>query len=166
MKMREDVANAYKAAHGLTGLGSSVKLLQQQLKTEEKTVSMTKASHGDYVGVLAVTNRRFIFAARFIATKKITDIPLQEITSVRGGRDLENSSLTVSVAGSTITFQALAWRDADNVTNLLRTMVEESHNNSQEGTADRLLKLKQLLDAGVLTQGEYEAKASVLKSAL
>lgn len=166
MKMREDVERAYKAAHGLTGLGASVKLLQQQLKTDEKTISMTKSSQGNYVGVLAVTSHRLVFSARFIATKKVTDIPLSQITSVQGGRDLENSSLTVSVAGNTITFHALAWRDADNITNLLREMAEKSQHGAQESPADQLLKLKQLLDAGVLTQDEYEAKASVLKSAL
>lgn len=167
MKIDGNIADAYRGAHGLTLVKSSVGLLQESLEPGEVAESMTRAVYGDWTGIICVTQRRVVFAARFIATKKVVTATFGEITSVDGGRDISTSNLTLSVAGNRMSFRGLAWRDADRIAEDIRKGIA-AHNASPSAAdpADRLLKLKRLHDAGVLTDDEYAERSAPLKSLL
>ena len=120
-------------------------------------------------GVLAVTSRRLVYAHAMTGfpVRTVMDFPLEQITSVAQNNDVALAGITISVAGRITEFMNMNPKECTRfVATLRNAMTTTPTDQAQPSTADQLLKLKQLLDAGILTQQEYETKASVLKKSL
>lgn len=128
-------------------------------------------NHSGKPVVIAVTDRRLLSAFSLLGTHEIKDIPLSRITSVNAGRDIISGTLSVDSGGDVTVFDHVDWRHIEEFASVLRQAKDaltelKGSSPRQPDVADRLLKLKQLLDAGVLTQADYDAKSQSLKQAL
>lgn len=170
MKMREDIQKAFASAGGpLLGSRKALKLLEENLSDDEHVAAIAHAQYGDDAGLITLTNTRLIFTFGIWTTQNVKDFPLSQITSISQINDVVYAKLTISVAADRTTFTRMNQKVAKTFVKKLREAVNNTNNSTSTDSldaTDQLLKLKQLLDAGVLTQDEYEAKASVLKSAL
>lgn len=140
--------------------------LSESLSDMETVTGIEYARHEKDSGYLALTDQRLLFVGMAtslsLAALRVS-IPLPTVTSIdMRGRLLR--SLYVSTAGQTHEFTGLGDDFAARIMNMPREAKIEHQTVGLP--ADQLLKLRQLLDAGVLTDGEYEAKAAPLKAML
>ncbi|MFT8592425.1 MAG: SHOCT domain-containing protein [Bifidobacterium sp.] len=165
--VREDVVDALKP-HKVNWSNKQTLLnLSESLSSNETVTALEYVRCHKDGGYLSLSNQRILFTGMAISISLSAmriSIPISTITSVDiRGRLLR--SLYISTAGQSYEFTSLSESFAQCIVNAVSEHVPQTSSGPID-SADRLLKLKQLLDAGVLTQGEYEAKASVLKSAL
>ena len=115
-----------------------------------------------YKGQLVVTDKRIYGSARF---GRRVDLPLDSISSVGTGW---LNSISVATSSGSIRFYMIENRNAIHsiISKLLIDRQEKSSkNDSFEGkstAADELKKYKELLDGGVITQEEFDAKKKQL----
>lgn len=110
---------------------------------------------------ITVTNKRVY---GYDATAKRVDLPLDSITAVATG---PFNGLAVTTASGAIKFVMLKNRDElhEEISKLLVGRQEKPATIKQEnsqGVADELKKFKELLDMGVITQEEFDAKKKEL----
>ncbi|MCI1831551.1 MAG: PH domain-containing protein [Bifidobacterium sp.] len=174
MKIREEILEKFKAMGGveLSNKGA-LKQLQNALSPSESVKAVISGQNDGKAVVIAVTDQRLLFTFSLLGTHEVKDVPLSRITSINTGRNLMFGKLTVNSGGDITVFDHMNWKHAEEFATILRdtknNSLEDASRPTQQTTtdvADRLLKLKQLLNAGVLTKDEYDAKAAPLKSSL
>ena len=111
---------------------------------------------------ISVTNQRVIGKANW---GKRVDLPISQISAIGQGMF---SSLTISTSSGRIRFRCLEKRNEvfNELSNLVKNyQISQGNTNSHEQTpvggtsnADELKKYKELLDCGVISQEEFEAK--------
>ena len=115
---------------------------------------------------ITVTDKRVIGKANF---GKRVDLPLSQISAVALGNF---SSITVATSSGRINFWCLKNRNEvfNELSNSLKIFQNQNNNYSnseknniqQSSSADELKKFKDLLDTGVITQEEFDAKKKQL----
>ena len=115
---------------------------------------------------ITVTDKRVIGKANF---GNRVDLPLNQISAVAQGAF---SSISVATSSGRIHFWSLKNRNEvfDELSNILRSFQNQNNNDSdsektviqQSSSADELKKFKDLLDTGVITQEEFDAKKKQL----
>ena len=171
-EISEDMLARFKEMGGV-GFGNkgALRQLQKTLLPDETIKSVINGQNKGKSVVIAVTDKRLLFAFNLLGTHETKDIPLSRITSINAGRDLVFGRLSVDSGGDVTVFDHMSWKHAQEFANILRQAKNDlsDHRETPSQTpsaAGQLLKLKQLLDAGVLTTEEYEAKARPLKDSL
>ena len=176
MNLRDDLKSSFKklGKYG-TGLRSTVKSVNESLSDDEKVYCAVSGNiDKKSFGLIVLTGQRIVFARKLLTVLESRSFSLDSITSVGTNGTPFLSTLVITFAGGRTEFTNVPSKlgrefvtAANEAMRLMRTTESVgSVSLNIDDAAGRLLKLKQLLDAGVLTQGEYEAKASVLKSAL
>lgn len=174
MEIRKDILAKFKAMGGVEFSNKgALKQLQNALSPSESVKAVISGQNDSKAVVIAVTDQRLLFTFSLLGTHEIKDVPLSRITSINTGRNLMFGKLTVNSGGDITVFDRMNWKHTEEFATILRATknnsLEDASRPAQQpttGVADQLLKLKQLLDAGVLTQEEYDAKAEPLKSSL
>ena len=126
---------------------------------------------------LSLTENGISGVKRTLFGTKSVELPFENITSISvksGFADTLVSGKTVAIASATGFIRFVAVQNAEDFTQ--RTMEElrafKAQVKGQSAAApsaddgDKLMKLKSLLDSGVLTQEEYEAKKAEILSRL
>lgn len=104
--------------------------------------------------LLVVTDKRVYGTA--IHEKRI-DLPLDKISAVGLGK---NKSITISSASGIIKFNWI--KNRSEIHDIVNRLLLERQNKSNADSADELKKFKELLDSGVLSQEEFDAKKKQL----
>jgi hypothetical protein len=169
-EIRNDLLEAFKNGGGVEFSNrGALKLLQNMLNDEETVLSAISGQNSRRAVVVALTGNRIIYAFNLLGIHETHDIPLSRITSITAGRDLMFGKIVVDSAGDLTAFDHVNFKHAEEFANIARTTMRgnsETKPSTQTDSASQLLQLKQLLDAGVLTPEEYEAKAAPLKARL
>lgn len=115
---------------------------------------------------LTITDKRAYGCALF---GKRVDLPLDSISAVGLGMF---KSIAITTASGAIKFAFIKNRDEmynaisklllDRQTATKNIIVQETNNNNNASNADELKKFKDLLDSGVITQEEFDAKKKQL----
>lgn len=164
-----DIENAFKPAKVDWTNRDLLFDLSRQIAGDERTVSVSAAKNGKVFGIVAITQNRLIFVGQQKSLFKPgdkTSIDLSHITSVDRSNGQIFSDLIIHTAGMQYRFTSMPSSKVDEMILDIRRGSTQTVQQPTTGVADQLLKLKQLLDAGVLTQEEYDAKAEPLKSSL
>ena len=112
--------------------------------------------HGN---AMTITNSRVIGKASF---GKRVDLPTSQISAVGLGIF---GKITVATSSGRIHFWRLANRDeihSELAKIISKVQVEKPYTNSTQSNADELKKYKELLDSGVISQEEFDAKKKQL----
>ena len=124
-------------------------------------------------GVVAVTNLRVIFCSSIIGNTNIKQILIKDITSIDESINGLTKMGQLRVQGITESFLINIYKSR--ISNELKEVLYraqemqkvsnfKSPNNYQLSNADEILKLKQLLDKGIITQEEFDnQKQKLLK---
>lgn len=166
-ELREDIAAAKARLKGSTlGSGREFKKLPEYLAEGEVVREVAAGTYGGGQGLLALTDRRLIFLKDGVMSKTLEDFPLDRVSSVTWSSGLVMGKVTITVASNKAEVTNVAKVDGKPFTDAARDAVGEAGRPapapaSAPAVVDipaQLLQLKQLLDAGVLDQEEYDAK--------
>lgn len=116
-------------------------------------------------GVVVITNSRIIFCSSIIGNTNIKQILIKDITSIDESINGLTKMGQLRVQGITETFLISIYKS--NISNELKESIYEAQNMQNQvnivtsnniSSADEILKFKQLLDQGIITEQEFEKK--------
>ena len=115
----------------------------------------------------AVTNKRFLMGQKKLAGQDLATVMLPQITDVTTSTGLLLGTVTINTLGGLI-HVGLDKPSAQAVSDRLHTLLAELQSGGASAAApaadptEELVKWKQLLDQGILTQEEFDAKKKQL----
>lgn len=149
------------------GTKREIKALPGELFEGEIVEAIASGAYSNGVGILVATDRRLLFLFRGIVRASSEDFSYDRITSVEYKGGLALASLIVYVSNQKAEIKNLTKPEAKMIADLTRArMTGGSAKIAAASPTDALLQLKQLLDAGILTQEQYDEKAQPLLAQL
>lgn len=166
----------YTVAHGfgkgIVGWGKKhFKVLEHSLASDENAticfvaISETDSSSGFHA--YAITNKRILCAQkRLIAGESVKSVNLDNLNDITFRTDLYHGYLELDTFKERMSLRFPEKADAKRLYALINEYFSDFKKKSnpsagaiaQHSAADELRKFKQLLDEGILTQEEYDAK--------
>lgn len=149
------------------GTKRELRRLEPELWDGETVTAITSGSYGGGVGLLVLTDRRLLFVAHGVLASKNEDYPLDRITSVTFTGGLLLGSIDIHAAGAKASITNVAKAEGKDFVATVRGHLTSGGPGpvatpGAKSVAEQLQDLKGLLDAGVLTQEQYDAKAGPL----
>ncbi|ALN14356.1 hypothetical protein ASQ49_02695 [Acidipropionibacterium acidipropionici] len=170
-ELRADIKAAADRNASKLGSGKEIRTLVDELGEGETVDRIVTGFYGKGNGILVLTDRRLFFYLRGVVSSHTEDFPLSRISSIDFSGGLLMGKITVHVSGNKATIEQVQ-KDigkelVDNVRERISRPVQAVPTPAatapvQESAADQLLKLKSLLDAGILSQAQYDEKAAPL----
>ena len=137
-----------------------------------RTLTRKEGSMVSYVA-LAITNKRIIFSGQLVGIFKISTITqfveLKNVNSISESYSAVGGSVIIEILGDDWSLQVESREAAGTIRNNIWQAIEKAKNNNVEkvtintaSSADEILKFKNLLDMGIITQEEFDAKKKQL----
>lgn len=178
--MRSDIVKAIETFQVKTfGNKSNIESAEKLLYPDEQVLFISPTNCTMYSsntrkkeslpGVAILTDRRFIFHYKVLLNTSTDTVTLDEIRSVNcSGNGLTGGHIEIHTIAKTYDILVTYKKDImQKIQNTFETAKNSTvSNNSQSvsatSSADEIMKFKQLLDNGVITQEEFEAKKKQL----
>lgn len=178
-EIREDIAAAMSKMSYKLGSKREIKRLPEHLWEGELVNLLTAGMYGAGTGVLALTDRRLLFLKDGIMAKTSEDFPLEKISSIQWSSGMLLGTITVFASGNKAEITQVQKQDGKAITDAVRAHIGGLKPPSAPppmGTPpaldttpepavaaigdpyERLKKLAELRDAGILTPDEFDAK--------
>lgn len=154
------------------GTRKEISELPSILGSDEHIKAMTSGLTDGNTWLIVCTNKRILMLDKgMVYGLKLIDIPLDRINSISHSKGLILGKISITDGATTRTIENVSNRTVTFFTNTVNKQIElfkqskstpvtqVIHNTS---SADELIKYKQLLDMGVLTQEEFDAKKKEL----
>ena len=164
-ELRPDIAAAKEKMRVRLGAGREIKRLTAHLWEGEIVERMTAGTYGVGQGLVVLTDRRLLFTKDGMMSQKTEDFPIAKISSVQWSSGMIQGSIIIFTSGNKAEIKNVAKADGKEIVDLIRGCLSATPQSSppvaaQPSVADRLLKLGQLRDAGVLSDEEFAAMKS------
>jgi len=180
--------------HTKIGAGREIKRLDQHLWEGEQVRAMSSGTYGPGNGLIVLTDRRLLFVKDGMMHKATEDFPLEKVSSVKWSSGLMMGSITVFASGNKAEIKNVNKDDGKMITDAVRAVISgqtppvqattplpgaptapDPGSPSSVGTMpqdredqpdvyERLRKLTELRNAGMVTQEEFDAKKAELLS--
>jgi Bacterial PH domain/Short C-terminal domain len=176
--LRPDIQRAWDALPGRLRLGKKrdVKKLVEHLHDGEVVEEMAGGLNGGNQGLLVATNRRALFISEGVIKHSFEDFPYDRITSITSSRGMALAKITVMAAGASRVIEQMDPASAQRVADHIRAAVERAGRPVQQvqmppvqvpaqapdGIMEKLQKLGDLRDKGIVTQEEFDEKKAEL----
>lgn len=137
-----------------------IKELPSILQQDESIENAVRCYYGSGKALAVATNKRLILLDKGMFSMKTEDFPYDKISSVEYESGFMKNKVKISVSGKRVDFDFAEKDIAKMFSEFLRMKINEPKATPASATtslADELKKLKDLLDAGALTQEEYDA---------
>jgi hypothetical protein len=174
-------------------MGSEVKVpgdLEKTFAEDEKAfivVEPSKLKPKMHPKKLIITNKRAIIYKAKLMGHETQDIPLESITNIEIKKGLAQSEIKIHIGSDDVEIEDIPNDDAERAVSILKTNLENQKKASQEVSnpqisepkasapevsaspaqgdpVQRLKKLKDMLDAGLISQAEYDSKKAEILS--
>ncbi len=150
--------------------------LPEMLYEDEEVMNLTQGQYEGNQGLVVVTDRRVMFVDEGMIRSHREDFPYERISSVQCKKSLMSGTLTIFASGNKAVIKNVVPKDqAESIAEVIRSRIAGVANSGNELTAqsaaaashddpyEKLRKLGELRDAGVLSQEEFAAqKAAIL----
>jgi len=171
LQLRPDIAAAYSRVKNKFGMKNEMKHLAEYLQQGEVVEELTGGLlKGRGNGLLALTDRRVVFLFHGVINKGLEEFRLQQLTSVGMTGGLMWAAINLTVAGATQSIENVDKTDAKRVVPAIRDAISRAQASpvASEGpdVIAQIAKLKELHDAGILTDEEFGAKKAELLARL
>lgn len=115
-------------------------------------------------GILLFTDKRIIFSSSTIGNSKSKEILIKNIQSIDSKENSILGTGKLRIKGITETFWIdISIKNMNEAKKIINSFKDEKITNSNSiSTADEILKFKNLLDQGIITQEEFEKKKKEL----
>lgn len=154
----------------LFGTKKEVKTLVTLLKDDEKVLYATSGLVDGNTYLIVCTDLRLLFLDKgMVYGLKKFDFPFNKINSISYKVGVLFGEIEVHHGSSYINIKNITKNTVEKMSDTIQNQISkyEQHNNksfskSNFSVADEILKFKQLLDAGIITQEEFDKKKSEL----
>jgi hypothetical protein len=170
--LRPDIQAAADRMASKFGARREIRRLGEYLWEGETVQHLAGGAYGGGLGVLALTDRRLLFLRDGWVNKTTEDFPIEKISSVEWRSGFSQGTLTVYASGNKAEIKQIINPDGKSIADAIRARLTGSPpvgpaasavRPSMEGIGDQLTTLWNLVQAGALTRGEFEAaKAQLL----
>lgn len=154
------------------GTRKEISELSSILKVDEEIKAMTSGFTDGNTWLIVCTNKRVLMLDKgMIYGLKLIDIPLDRINSISHSKGLLLGKISITDGATTRTIENVSNNTVSFFANTVNNEVELYKQSKLASTtqvvnntssADELIKYKQLLDMGALTQEEFDAKKKEL----
>jgi hypothetical protein len=159
---RPDVEAAKARMRIKLGAGREIKKLPEHLFADETVEVLSSGKYGDKQGLLALTSHRLIFLASGMMSEQFEDFPVANISSVAFKGGMVMGSIEVYASGNKAIIENVNKLDAKEIADAVRERINRpapaTTVQAAPSDADELAKWKGLLDSGVITAEDFEAK--------
>ena len=150
-----------------------LKLAQDHLNGEEVKFWVFGAFKSKIMGKDTLRNGIFIATERqiFFYCKKLTgfeseSFPFSNISSLEIGKGFLGHKINIIASGNKVEMSGINLGQVNEFVEYVRSKIGKSTSSTSDpstvSAADEILKMKELMDAGILTQDEFEAKKKQL----
>lgn len=165
------IKNNYGAGMTKNSAIKNFSLIENDLGEDERVLFVFTAIH-NYVSLkqhdgnfaYAITDKRFIMAQKKLMGENFYTIPLNNINDIALSSNMLGGIITASTINQTFNIflnKDCAKRVCAKIHEVLAN-INKYDNKLQLSSADEILKFKQLLDQGIITQEEFEKKKKEL----
>lgn len=182
--LRPDIEAAKKRMRTKIGSNREIKKLSDHLWEGEQVELMTAGVYGQGSGLLVLTDRRLLFLKDGYLSKTTEDFPLDKVSSVQWSSVLLLGTITIFASNNKAEIKQVNKDDGRQIVDAVRARLAGSQTGgslqlgqvlAQQGPSapqhgaemdvfDRLRKLGELRDLGVVSDDEFEAKKADLLS--
>ena len=172
--LREDIAAAVSNLPSAAGSGREIRNLEGHLWDGEKVEMVLSGKYGPGIGLLTLTDRRLLFTKDGVMSSTSEDFPIDKISSVQWSSGMIFGKLTIFVSGNKAQIENVDKQMGKQLTDSVRDRIN-SPSSAQAATSpatppaaggddviEQIRKLKELHEAGVLTDEEFSAKKAEL----
>jgi hypothetical protein len=175
--LRPDIEAALSKMSYKAGSKREVKRLADHLWHDEHVSLITGGTYGPGTGIVVLTDRRLFFLKDGVMSKTSEDFPLDKISSVQWSTGMLLGKITVFASGNKAEITNVQKADGKAITDAVRARLAGGSSSkaapsepasapataaSTDDVYERLRKLGDLRDAGILTDEEFAAKKQVL----
>lgn len=168
--MRDVLVDINHLSYDNIGTSQFIVRLPNMLSVDEHIRALESCSANDRIGIIVCTNKRVLVVGMY----SLIDIPLYKINSISYSRDGLYGTISITDGATTRTIKRISSSSLSFFTNRVNKEIS-NYNKPNTSTispikqvintsscADELIKFKQLLDAGALTQEEFDIKKKEL----
>jgi hypothetical protein len=175
-----DIASVEKAIKNLSGgekfFGrGEIKALPSILWEDELPEKIIQGTYNNGGGILVATNKRLVFVDKGLMSLKVEDFPYDRITSIQYTTGMLMGGIDIYASGNKAEIKNVTKDQVKPFAEYIRARItgasahasaSVSPQTSAEGDnpVRKLKQIKEMLDAGLISQAEYEAKKTELLS--
>lgn len=174
--LREDIAAAASKLASTLGSGRELKKLESHLWDGERVELVLSGAYGNATGLLTLTDRRLLFTKDGVMSSTNEDFPIEKISSIQWKSGMMLGSVTVYVSNNKAEIKNVDKTLGKLLVDTVRDRIQASPSapaavpapmptpvsSGGDDVMDQLRKVKELHDAGILTDAEFEAKKTEL----
>lgn len=155
------------------GVSGSIQLLEKQLYSSENVFIVVQGQHDDKPGVLAATDERVIFVGKMFFSTIVKEVPYSKLSSISVDAGILTATIKLEFSGGKLEVSAIAKDVARELVEKVKIHLanREAGNSqqvapapTQEDMFDKLKKLGELKEAGILTEEEFQEQKKKLLS--
>lgn len=169
-ELREDIEQARQKMRHKTGSSREIRYLTEYLWAGEHVERMTRGSYGGRGGLVVLTDRRLLFVVEGRRRRASEEFPLRNVSSVEWATGMVTGKITVLASGNKAEIAKVNKYDGREITDLIRHRLSPASPAPTPVTLppgdpdlrNRLRRLGELREAGVLTREEFEGKMARL----
>ena len=165
-KIIDDIKNLPILAPEIYLKRKEIKELPKILSKNEKIDNIIEGMYNGGIGILVSTNRRLIFIDKGILYGlKVEDFPLNKISSIQYETGLLSGKIKIHTTGNITTIDKVEKTSVRDFAEFVRNKIElkaETKNENQNDIFDKLEKLGNLKDKGILSNEEFEIQKKKL----
>jgi hypothetical protein len=163
---RPDIDDAVKRMPKNFAVKGLVKKLPDEIRDDETVIAIASGTYDDKPALVVLTSARILFIGKWAFQSKSEDFPIGRVSSVELKTGVLMSDVVIYTSNQEARIKHLVNEEAKRFVAQAREAIStHSQPAPVSATADpaeQLLKLKQLLDAGIISGDEYETKRQQL----
>jgi hypothetical protein len=153
------------------GVSGSKALLDKQIHDDENVLITVQGKYEDKIGVFSATDKRLIFAGKFFLGSVVKEVDYQKLTSIKLETGLINAKIILEYSGGDITISQIDKTVAPELVEVVKSKqvqistLDNSMLTTPSSNADlfeKLKKLGELKNSGILTDEEFQAQKQKL----
>lgn len=116
-------------------------------------------------GIFIATNTRIVFYAKKLFGYEMEDFPYSNISSMEHGKKGSGRYITFFASGNKVHMKWIPQDGFDNFLNFVKSNIGKKGSAApvaKESSSDEIRKFKELLDDGIITEEEFDAKKKQL----
>lgn len=162
--MREDIDNAAQRMNWKLGSRREIKKLPGHLHDGETVRELACGQYGGGTGLLVLTDERIIFLREGWIGAAHEDFVLHRVTSVGFKSMLGTGKVTIHASGNTVDIDGVISEDGKRFAAAAREALNQpvASAPAEGDPLEKLKKLGELRDAGVISTQEFEQKKAEL----
>jgi hypothetical protein len=149
-----------------------LKMLPEILHEHEEILNLAQGRYEGNEGLITVTDRRVLFIDQGMFSSHREDFPYEKISSVQCSKGMLSGKVTIFASGNkAVIDNVMPRQQADSIADHIRGLITaapaspapvSSGGDAASDPYEKLRKLGDLRDAGVLTEEEFNEKKAAL----